>query len=72
MAAATRAAGGPEQRGLSEVQLKWTEFMWSLEKLRHNPYSKKTRERCVETSNRDAVFEAVLYYKFYARFSLLQ
>ena len=34
-----------EERTLPEVPLKWSEFVWSLEKLRHKPYSKKMRER---------------------------
>jgi hypothetical protein len=40
-------ASGPEkkQEKLPEVPLRWTDFMWALEKLRHKPYSKRTRER---------------------------
>lgn len=34
-----------KRKSLLEVPLRWTEFMWSLEKLRHRPYSKKARER---------------------------
>ena len=30
-----------------EVPLKWSEFVWSLEKLRHRPYSRKMTERFV-------------------------
>ena len=33
---------------LPEVQLKWSDFVWSLEKLRHKAYSKRTRERYVK------------------------
>ena len=36
-----------EERTLPEVPLKWSEFVWSLEKLRHKPYSKRMRERLV-------------------------
>jgi len=36
-----------EVKPLPEVPLKWTDFAWSLEKLRHKPYGKKTRERYV-------------------------
>ena len=32
---------------IPEVPLKWDDFVWSLEKLRHSPYGKKTRERSV-------------------------
>lgn len=41
------AVPGPDtkQVKLPEVPLRWTDFMWALEKLRHKPYSKKTRER---------------------------
>lgn len=41
---------GPDtkQEKLPEVPLRWTDFMWALEKLRHKPYSKKTRERWKE------------------------
>ena len=28
-----------------EVPLKWSEFVWSLEKMRHRPYSRKMTER---------------------------
>ena len=34
-----------KEQSLPEVPLKWADFMWSLEKLRHKPYSKKTSER---------------------------
>ena len=37
---------------LPEVPLKWTDFSWSLEKLRHKPYGKKTRERYVGVGSR--------------------
>ena len=30
-----------------EVPLKWSEFVWSLEKMRHRPYSRKMTERFV-------------------------
>ena len=30
---------------LPEVPLQWSDFMWSLEKLRHRPYGKRMRER---------------------------
>ena len=36
---------GARQERLPEIPLQWTDFMWALEKLRHRPYSKKTRER---------------------------
>lgn len=32
---------------LPEVPLQWSEFMWSLERLRNKPYDKKMRERLV-------------------------
>ena len=32
---------------LPEVPLQWSEFMWSLERLRNKPYDKKMRERFV-------------------------
>ncbi len=30
---------------LPEVPLKWTDFMWSLEKLRHKHYGRRMRDR---------------------------
>jgi len=39
-------------KSLPEVPLKWTDFSWSLEKLRHKPYGKKTRERYVGVGSR--------------------
>ena len=47
-ALATGSAVGAERKeqALPEVPLKWSDFVWSLEKLRHKPYSKKTTERC--------------------------
>ena len=39
------ARSGAKQERLPEIPLQWADFMWALEKLRHKPYSKKTRER---------------------------
>ena len=36
-----------DTKPLPEVPLKWKDFTVSLEKLRHKPYGKKTRERYV-------------------------
>ena len=36
---------------LPEIPLKWEDFDWSLEKLRHKPYGKKTRERSTHNYN---------------------
>lgn len=45
-ALATESAGAErKEQALPEVPLKWSDFVWSLEKLRHKPYSKKTTER---------------------------
>lgn len=37
--------GGSSVRSLPEVELKWSDFVWSLEKLRHKSYCKSMRER---------------------------
>ena len=39
------AVAGPKRENLPEIPLEWKDFMWALERLRHKPYSKKTRER---------------------------
>ena len=36
-----------DNKPLPEVPLKWKDFTVSLEKLRHKPYGKKTRERYI-------------------------
>jgi len=45
-----------EIKPLPEVPLKWTDFSWSLEKLRHKPYGKKTRERYVVDTQINTLF----------------
>ena len=45
---ADRAAEmGERQPRLPEIKMKWTDFVWSLEKLRHKSYNKSMRERYV-------------------------
>lgn len=39
--------GGISAGSLPEVELKWSDFVWSMEKLRHKPYCKSMRERLV-------------------------
>lgn len=52
--------GARKDPRLPEVPLKWTDFMWSLEKLRHKPYSKNTTERYSREKDIDNVVMAVL------------
>ncbi len=41
----SNTGGSKEGHSLPQVPLKWNDFDWSLEKLRHSSYGKKTRER---------------------------
>ena len=42
-----------EKKPLPEVPLKWKDFLVSLEKLKHKPYGKKTRERYLIINDHD-------------------
>ena len=39
--------GAVKEQTLPEVPLRWSDFVWSLERLRHKPYGKKMREKWV-------------------------
>lgn len=45
MAQAPSLANDKGARTLPEVSLRWNDFMWALERLRHRRYGKKMRER---------------------------
>ena len=47
MAQASSLANDKVARTLPEVPLRWNDFVWALERLRHKRYGKKMRERSV-------------------------
>ena len=49
------SGGGEKEPRLPEVQMKWKDFMWSLEKLRHKHYDKSMRERYRYTSKQESM-----------------